>query len=236
MFTAVPGPTTAIARAVAVQSDAKIVVAGGLGAGQSIGLVRYNTNGTLDGSFGHNGIALANIPNNILSSAMGVAIQTDGKIVAGGTVYTLTGANAFIGLGVVRFNTNGSLNSGFGAAGVVATLPLHASRCGGGPVALQPDGKILLAGERSIGSGANAANFSVVIRLNTNGSLDSSFGNAGASVVAAAPSAMVLQSDGKILVASGGSVSRYNPNAMCELRDLRLGRQRWYFGCAGRTG
>lgn len=146
VITNVPGPTTAIANAAAVQSDGKIIVAGGLGAGQAIGLVRYNTNGSLDGSFGKSGIALANIPNNILSSATGLAIQPDGKILAGGTVYTLSGAHAFIGLGVVRFNTTGGMDSSFGAAGVVTTLPFQASRCGGGPLALQPDGKVLLAG------------------------------------------------------------------------------------------
>ena len=82
VVTNIPGPMTAIARAVALQSDGKIVVAGGLGAGQEIGLVRYNTNGALDGSFGRSGIAIANIPNNILSSASGVAIEVDGKILS----------------------------------------------------------------------------------------------------------------------------------------------------------
>ena len=75
VVTGVPGPSTAIANAMAIQSDGKIVVAGGLGDGQAIGLVRYDTNGTLDGSFGNSGIALANIPNNILSRATGVVIQ-----------------------------------------------------------------------------------------------------------------------------------------------------------------
>ena len=212
VVTNIPGPMTAIARAVALQSDGKIVVAGGLGAGQEIGLVRYNTNGALDGSFGRSGIALANIPNNILSSASGVAIQVDGKILAGGTVYTLSGANAFIGMGVVRFNTNGSMDSSFGTAGVVTALPFQASRCGGAPVALQPDGKILLAGGCNKGTGANSTSFSTILRFDSNGSLDSAFGTGGAAVLAEIPSAIALQSDGKIVVAGGGTVSRYNTN------------------------
>jgi uncharacterized delta-60 repeat protein len=203
---------TAIARAVALQSDGKIIIAGGLGVGQAIGLVRYNTNGALDGSFGKSGIALANIPNNILSSATGAAIQLDGKILAGGTVYTLSGASAFIGLGVVRFNTNGSMDSSFATAGVVTALPFQASRCGGGPVALQPDGKILLAGSCNTSAGSNATSFSTIVRFNTNGSLDSTFGTGGAAILAEVPSSIALQSDGKIVVAGGGSVSRYNTN------------------------
>ena len=96
VVTNVPGPSTAIANAMAIQSDSRIVVAGGLGEGQAIGLVRYDTNGTLDSTFGKGGITIANINNNILSSATGVAIQSDGKIVAGGTVYTVKAAAAYI--------------------------------------------------------------------------------------------------------------------------------------------
>jgi len=212
VITNVPGPTNAIANAVALQPDGRIIVAGGLGAGQAIGLVRYNANGVLDGSFGKSGIALAAIPNNILSSATGVAIHSDGRILAGGTVYTLANATAFIGLGVVRFNTNGSMDSSFGTAGVVKVLPFHATRCGGGPVALQPDGKVLLAGSCNIGTGPNSTGFSTIVRFNTNGSLDSAFGIGGAAVLAEDPSTIALQTDGKILAAGGGTLARYNTN------------------------
>ncbi len=229
MVTNVPGPTSAIANAVALQSDGKIVVAGGLGAGQAIGLVRYNTNGTLDGGFGQSGVALAAIPNNILSSATGMAIQSDGKILAGGTVYTLANAKPFIGLGVVRFNSNGTMDSSFGISGVVMMLPFHAARCGGGPVALQGDGKVLLAGGCSTSTGANGTVFSSIVRFNTNGSLDSTFGTGGAAVLAEAPSAIALQSDGKILVAGGGTLSRYNANGSV---DSTFG----IFGSVGSVG
>jgi len=229
VVTNVPGPSTAIANAMAIQSDSRIVVAGGLGEGQAVGLVRYDTNGTLDSTFGKGGITIANINNNILSSATGVAIQSDGKIVAGGTVYTVTSPNAVIDLGVVRFNANGSMDSSFGAGGVVRALPFNSTRCGGGPLALQPDGKILLAGGCSSASRINFTSFSTIIRLNTNVSLDMTFGVGGAAVIAEAPSAMVLQSDGKILIAGGGSVSRYNSNGSV---DLTFG----IFGSVGSIG
>lgn len=210
VITNVPGPATAIANAVALQSDGKIVVAGGIGAGQAIGLVRYKTNGTPDSTFGKSGIAIAAIPNNILSVATGVAIQSDGRILAGGTVYTLANGKAFIGLGVVRFTPDGIMDSSFGAAGVMTTLPFNAARCNGGPVALQSDGKLLLAGSCTTSAGSNGTTFSTIIRVNIDGSLDSSFGSGGAAVLAAVPAAIALQSDGKILVAGGGSLSRYS--------------------------
>lgn len=212
VLTKVPGPTTAIANAAALQSDGKILVAGGLGAGQAIGVVRYDTNGSLDGSFGKSGIAVANIPTNILSSATGVAVQVDGRIVAGGTMYLLSGANAFIGLGLVRFNENGSLDTSFGSGGVATALPFQSSRCGGGPMLLQPDGKILLSGACTKVSGLSFTNFPTIVRFNNNGTVDPTFGSGGAAVLAESPSAMALQVDGKIVVTGAGGVSRYNPN------------------------
>ena len=229
VITNVPGASSAIANAVALQSDGKIVVAGGFGAGQDIGLVRYNTNGSLDARFGTGGMALANIPNGILSVAIGVGVQTGGKIVAGGTIYTLSGSKAFIGFGVVRFNPNGSMDTSFGTGGLVTTLPFNASRCGGGAFTLQPDQKILLAGGCSISSGGSSTSFSAIARYDANGSLDSTFGTGGVAVLAEAPSAIALQSDGKIVVAGGGIVSRYNSNGSV---DSSFG----IFGSVGAVG
>jgi uncharacterized delta-60 repeat protein len=146
VLTSVPGPSTAIANAMALQNDGKILVTGGLGVGQGIGVVRYNSNGTLDIHFGQGGIAVANIADNILSSATAVAVQADNKIIAAGTIYLLSGATPFIGLGVVRFNANGTMDATFGQAGLVGSLPFNARECDAGPATLQPDGKILLAG------------------------------------------------------------------------------------------
>jgi uncharacterized delta-60 repeat protein len=212
VLTSVPGASNAQANAVALQTDGKILVAGALGNNADIGVVRYNTNGTLDAGFGSSGIALANIPNGILSSAAGVGVQSNGKIVAGGTIYTLNGAQAFIGLGVVRFSANGSLDSSFGAAGVAETLPFGATECGGSAFALQSDGKILLAGGCSRGRSTSAISYSVISRFTASGNLDATFGTGGAAVLAENPAALALQSDGKILVAGGSTVSRYNSN------------------------
>jgi uncharacterized delta-60 repeat protein len=210
VVTNVPGPTNAVATAVTLQSNGKIIVGGTFGGSGNIGLLRYNANGTLDTGFGNSGIALANIPDGILSSTIGVGVQSGGKIVAGGTIYTLSGTNVFIGLGIVRFNPSGSTDTSFGTVGVARALPFDASRCGGSAFALQQDEKILLGGGCVKGSGASQTNFSVLERFNANGSLDSTFGTGGAAVLAEPPAAIALQPDGKIVVAGGGTVSRYN--------------------------
>lgn len=92
VLTSVPGAANAVANAVTLQSDGKIVMAGVLGVNADIGLVRYNANGTLDAGFGSSGITQANIPNGILSASIGVRVQpATGKLVAGGTIYTQDG-------------------------------------------------------------------------------------------------------------------------------------------------
>ena len=229
VLTNVPGSTNAVANGVALQSDGKIIVGGAFGGSGDIGLVRYNTNGTLDTGFATGGIALANIPNGILSSAVGVGVQTGGKIVAGGTIYTLSGTNVFIGFGVVRFNPNGTMDTGFGAGGVAKALPFNTSRCGGSALVVQPDGKILLGGGCSKGTGTSQTHVSVMARFDTNGSLDSTFGSGGSAVLAEDPTGIALQSDGKIVVAGSGIVSRYNTSGSA---DLSFG----IFGSVGAVG
>jgi uncharacterized delta-60 repeat protein len=72
-----------VADAVALQSDGKIVAAGQLG--NQSGLIRLNPNGSLDSSFGNGGVVVTKIGSDIDQVFGGVAIQSDGKIVAVGT-------------------------------------------------------------------------------------------------------------------------------------------------------
>src|SRR6185312_1141882 len=97
------------ASAVAIQSDGKIVAAGGT---TIFELARYNTNGSLDTSFGSNGIARAQFASG--GAAQAVGIQSDGKIVVSGHAFNGVGQFA-----IVRFNTNGILDSSFGNGGEV---------------------------------------------------------------------------------------------------------------------
>jgi len=227
-------PNTTIASAVTLQPDGKIIVAEAPGNaidGEALGVVRYNVNGSLDSTFGKGGTALANLPGNVDSLAVGVGVQTDGKIVAGGTIYLVDSPKAFIGFGVVRFNHDGSLDARFGTGGTVITLPFNNVSNGTSAFALQPDGKILLAGSSvpSSSPGFPKPAVQLMLRYNTDGSLDSTFGASGIAILADSPTAMALQSDGKILVAGPGTVSRYEANGS---KDTSFG----IFGTVGAVG
>src|SRR5439155_10075231 len=96
-------------QAVALQSDGKIVVAGN-SAGNKYVLARYDARGVLDPSFGSSGkVTTASFG----TGARAVAVQTDGKIVVAGIA---TGpVDNTPDFGVIRYNTDGSLDTGFGS-------------------------------------------------------------------------------------------------------------------------
>ena len=187
------GTTGAI---VALQGDGKILAAGQIGFGA--GVVRLNANGTFDASFGTTGTALINFPgsNNGPSQVIGLAIQSDGKILAGISNLNSDDNPRFI---LARLDSTGALDNTFGTAGIVETLipPFGAAL---DLMALQPDGKILLAGS------------SVMARYETTGQLDTTFGTGGiATILAINPTALALQTDGKILIADGGASTATSP-------------------------
>jgi uncharacterized delta-60 repeat protein len=177
--------------AAALQSDDKIVVAGTIntptGTGLVSVLVRYNANGSLDNSFGTAG--MTQLPSSTPGEGLfAVAIQTDGRIVA-------ATAQPEKGNIVARFNANGTLDTTFAAAGLaIFENPNAFPRIPEGLV-LQPDGKILLS-------------YGALTRLNV-GSLDTTFGSGGTAAIVGGQS-VALQSDGKILVGGGSTMSRYS--------------------------
>lgn len=199
-------------RAVAIQADGKIVVTG-YSQGR-IAVIRYTTNGSLDASFGNNGIVLTTV--GTYDQANAVVIQPDGKIVVGG--YTEIGShNIFM---VVRYNTNGGLDASFDSDGI-ATTPIGTTDDQGYALGLQTNGKIILAGY-SVEN--NFLPIFALIRFNSNGSLDMSFDNDGIVttniVVNDRGQAVAIQADGKIVVTGttyNGShdifaLARYNTN------------------------
>jgi uncharacterized delta-60 repeat protein len=181
------------ANAGALQSDGKIVVAGSISIMQNFqqpGLLRYNTNGILDPSFGTGGKAL--IAGNNAGPAFAVAIQSDGKILAA--------APDSLRLTVFRFNSNGSVDNTFGnnGAATIQAAGLFFSPASGG-IRLQPDGRILVATGR------------IVARLLGNGQLDSTFGSNGAAPTVGGSSVALLP-NGDILIGNGNVASLYAPN------------------------
>ncbi|MGI8788248.1 MAG: FG-GAP-like repeat-containing protein [Pyrinomonadaceae bacterium] len=162
---------SAQASAMVIQPDGKIIVVGKVTTGDTGDdpvIVRYNSNGSLDASFGNGGIVRAPIsPLNDYFNA--VALQPDGKIVAVGSTQPYQSASDFL---VVRYNTDGSLDSSFGANGVVKINQSITDIFNA--VVVQPDGKIVAAGTTSENNSEFAA-----IRFNSNGTLDGSFANGG---------------------------------------------------------
>ncbi len=201
--------------AVAIQSDGKILVVGYSNTpyGNAIALVRYNTDGNLDNSFGTNGkVAIPFGSSSAIGNA--VAIQSDGKIVVAG--------DTFHAFALARYNSNGSLDTTFDTDGLVST-PFGSSEDYGQAIAIQSDGKIVVAGKTGVGIGSVFA----LARYNSNGSLDTTFDTDGKVTTHIGigyniANAVAIQSDGKIVAAGdayNGTISpadfalaRYNTN------------------------
>ncbi|MEW5675408.1 T9SS sorting signal type C domain-containing protein [Flavobacterium enshiense] len=178
----------------AIQPDGKIVIGGTFTEinGTAVrGIARLNSNGTLDTSFNTGtGLIDAYISSGSLASVRSIAIQNDGKIVVGGSFTSYNGVNK---RGVLRLNTDGSLDSGFAITGTGAAYNTVYK------VVIQPDGKIILGGDFTTYDGYTAYG---ICRLNTNGTKDSSF-TLSSLLTNCKIRTVSLQSDGKIII--GGS-------------------------------
>ncbi len=192
----------------AIQSNGKIVVAGyaGNGVNYEFALVRYNADGTLDNSFGNGGIVVTYFGDTV-SFGYAVAIQTDGKIVVAGTSYD--GLQQLDDFALARYDTDGSVDNTFGTGGIVTT-DFGNSDDYGESVAIQSDGKIIVAGTSDIYNVPDNVQAFALARYNTNGTLDGSFGVEGVVATNFYNSdnyghSVVIQPDGKILVAGSSS-------------------------------
>jgi uncharacterized delta-60 repeat protein len=189
-------------RGVAVQPDGKIVVAGVSSTGnwnRVFSVARYTADGSLDSSFGNGGSVLTSI-GPYYQEATSVAIQSDGKIVVAGWIYDNSNDVDFA---VVRYNPDGSLDNSFDGDGKVITFFSN----GGGraqSVAVQSNGKIVVAGYASIGA---SGNLFAVVRYDANGSLDPTFDGDGIATTDVLPGSydegysVTIQADGKLDVA-----------------------------------
>lgn len=206
------GQTDANADAVVIQDDGKIVVAGSTSTwGNNFNFVvaRYNSDGTLDDTFGNGGIVLTSSvgPNTFKLMARDVALQPDGKIVVTGNA---TGVDANGVLGLARYNTDGTLDDTFGTGGV--TAPDFGAGMDPHSIALQSDGALVVAGLRFPPGGSN----SFVGRFNPDGSKDLSFGTGGGVSTDMAAgnndyfNSVFLQADGRILAVGNFGMARYS--------------------------
>jgi len=212
---------------VRMQSDGKIVVAGGFDQPEGsttalvFAVVRLDPNGDLDSSFGTNGIATTNFTTDptlpISAFAMGVAIQDDGKIlVSGNTAYT---NGPGVGAVLVRYNLDGTLDPTFGTGGVVnidLAPDLGAVASGddnefAGDVAIQQGGDIFVSGSTATHTIYGVSSFTFEVAAYTaDGTLDQAFGNGGLGRVSFPKTArliipyvrsLIIQPDGKLVEA-----------------------------------
>lgn len=210
------------ASSVAIQSDGKIVAGGDICYDDccflpSFALVRYNPNGSLDTSFGVGGKVRTSFSEVGSAYANSIVIQPDGRIIAVGSETNYDYGNADLAL--ARYNSDGSLDNSFDSDGLVTT-DLGRSESANS-IALQGDGRIVLAGETRSYVVGDQSDF-VVARYNANGSIDGSFGTNGSVTTsflnADVASAVAIQADGKI-VAAGHGYTEYYVNS-----DLALAR------------
>lgn len=218
---------SAIAEAVSVLSNDKLIVVGGVTDGSSWKalVARFNADGVLDTGFGISGLAqffISGSTDGALCSGhaagRAVAIQDDGKIVIVGAVdcsvplYETTES----GVALARLHTNGSLDSTFGYNGAVVALPSPLTTPWGGAagraLAIQPDGKIVVAA----GPGF------VLERFTQSGAKDTGFGTGGTSAVwfggpeyqnnyLGGALSIVVQPDGTLVAAGRANLSGFGP-------------------------
>ncbi|TML99050.1 MAG: hypothetical protein E6G02_14550 [Actinobacteria bacterium] len=192
--------------AVVLQSDGKIVVAGGAktSRSQDFALARYNANGSLDATFGTGGKVTTDFAGND-DEAHALVLQPDGKLVAAGQAESGYRGRDFA---LARYNPNGSLDATFGTGGKVTTDFAGNDDAAFGAV-LQSDGKIVAAG----GAKTSRSEDFALARYNPNGTLDGTFGTGGKVTTDFngdddEAHALVLQPDGKLVAAGAAKLSR----------------------------
>jgi len=157
--------------------------------------------GSLDPTFGVNGIATT--ANTVTDAA---ALQSDGKIVIAGSI---PNSQNFQQGGLLRYTSNGVLDSSFGTGGKVLIAAGNSEAGTAFAVDIQADGKILTAAPASV--------YLTVFRFNTNGTLDNTFGTNGSVTITAAgilpaSGGIAVQSDGKIVIVARDIAARLLAN------------------------
>jgi uncharacterized delta-60 repeat protein len=188
------GSSHDMGKSLAIQPDGKILLGGSCSGDFCI--ARFDSNGTLDTSFGDSGKVIQPI-GSANDSGNSLAIQPDGKILLGGYCFRSVSSYDFC---IARFNSNGTLDNSFGSSGIIIQL-IGSGWDLGFSLAIQPDGKILLGGHVDRGI---SWDFSIA-RFNSDGTLDTSFGDSGKVIRRIGSSlgyvhSLAIQPDGKILL------------------------------------
>jgi uncharacterized delta-60 repeat protein len=219
VITVFDGPSGATC--LATQSDGKIVVCGYTSSGRDgnsrvFAVLRYNDNGTLDTSFNGTGMVTTALGGSY-DVPRSAVLQSDGKIVVAGESTNPDGNGVFA---IARYSCNGTLDTSFNGTGKIRTAVNATSHSQGRSVAIQGDGKIVIAGNSYDASGNGSF---ALIRYTAAGALDTSFNTTGivntpvGSTAMGQGLGMVIQANGKIVVAGTAGkgpnfgLARYHP-------------------------
>jgi len=156
---------------IAMQSDNKIVAAG-RSSTNKCALARYTATGALDTTFNGTGFIITTITGELNT----IAIQEDGKIVVAG--YETYNGSGYTQVVLIRYNPNGSIDTGFGTNGVVRTFAGTISRAHG--ITIQEDNKIVIVGVSNSDNQNNEDKILVARYHGASGNLDhTGFGEYG---------------------------------------------------------
>lgn len=154
-----------------VHRDGRIVIPGSVlnGTTRHLAVSQFNPDGTPDSSFGGDGVATADFGRNSEGYAA-IAVQPDGKVIAGGITWTLSPSNQMFGL--ARFNADGSIDTTFGTNGTVTTDVAVGTHDRPMDIAVQPDGKFAVGGEVVVPGSTYSDVKTVVVRYLGDAPLD----------------------------------------------------------------
>jgi uncharacterized delta-60 repeat protein len=221
---------------VVVQADGRIVVSGFGGTSQDFITRRLNANGTVDGTFA-GGTGTSDIDFGGADVMTAMVAQSDGKLVLVGSTPGAGGAHNFA---IARLNADGTVDGTFGVGGKLTVS--FGGDDAANAVAIQPDGRIVVAGQG--GPGQDMA----VVRLTSTGALDSSFGSGGRAFVdfggTEAANGVALQPDGRVVLAGTTSAQGAGDFAVARLTTAGAidttfhgsGKYAFGFGAASEQG
>lgn len=212
-------------RFVLAQPDGKVVQAGETCMAEDVAgdcidrnfmVVRYNSDGSLDTTFDSDGIAVTSVGTGD-NSLNAIALLANGKyLAAGSSCLAVDGSNNCLrhAFTLIRYNSDGSVDTTFDTDGIVVT-PIGAGDSVAYAMAMQTDGKVILAGSSEFGAVPVVA----VVRYNSDGSLDNTFAGDGilTTIAGARDSvayAAAVQADGKVVV-TGGSCRALDTSGNC---------------------
>lgn len=205
---------------ITLQPDGKILVGGGIS--NDFGLARYQRDGSLDTTFGNGGSVSTPLPGPAgynVGAVTAMVLQSDGKIVVAGT--SISNYEYNTDFAVARYNSDGSPDTAFGVGGILVT-DFFGEYDLANAVALQSDGKIVVAGSANK-DGGTGESFALA-RYNDDGSPDASFGVDGKVVndffkTLKRANALAIQPDGKLIVAGYGEFNQSGDFALARFNS-----------------